>query len=594
MRRLSLFYVSGCFVLAAALALGQWRFHLFERLFTPEDYYFVTAREGQFFLRGEPFRFVGANTRLVHGDKQRAAVDTVFARAHDHGVRVVRQWVVGESPGPQTGIHRPVDRYYFQAGPNNWQEESFVHLDLMLARAADHDLKVILTLVNNWSDYGGVPMYLHWAGVNADPLSRAHHDSFYTDPRTQRWVQALAHKLVTRRNSVTGVLYRDDPTIFSWELVNEAEAGLDRLAAMRRWVGQMAAYIKELDPNHLVGSSFSFYERLSLRDHMIETFSLPELDYCDVHIYPAAPHMAALLPDADALLEVVDDLAGIGQVVGKPMLIGEVGFGRGEEWGGLNRTAAFDVLLKHGFAAGLAGVLVWSYSDPGWDDRYEINWQKTEDAGVCSVMAAWGGRFAAAPVRSQPRDGDGQWRVNLREHVLEAEPVPPVVVGNRLLYRIPVRGYDRARWINFGYWDGGKAFGSVYAKDYGHFVYPLSSTVEQRVKAARLRVRLTSDYPPVPQADSLGRTQVTVALNGRELATLAVRPVRYFGTVYDIEIAPSRGALLVTLRPGRNELVFSVKESASQRNGIALLGPALAPEYADEALPILLELELAD
>lgn len=28
-------------------------------------------------------------------------------------------------------------------------------------------------------------------------------------------------KIVNRRNSITGVLYRDDPTIMAWDLANE-------------------------------------------------------------------------------------------------------------------------------------------------------------------------------------------------------------------------------------------------------------------------------------------------------------------------------------------------------------------------------------
>ena len=35
------------------------------------------------------------------------------------------------------------------------------------------------------------------------------------------WVQAHMEAMVSRRNSINGRLYRDDPTIFAWDLMNE-------------------------------------------------------------------------------------------------------------------------------------------------------------------------------------------------------------------------------------------------------------------------------------------------------------------------------------------------------------------------------------
>ena len=36
------------------------------------------------------------------------------------------------------------------------------------------------------------------------------------------WYQNYAHAIVTRRNTITGVLYNQDPAIIGWELANEA------------------------------------------------------------------------------------------------------------------------------------------------------------------------------------------------------------------------------------------------------------------------------------------------------------------------------------------------------------------------------------
>ena len=67
-------------------------------------------------------------------------------------------------------------------------------------------------------------------------------------------------KLLTRVNTFTGVTYKDDPTIFALELANEPQCrdgyevrlGITPGTIVRAWVAEMAAYIRSLDPNHMV------------------------------------------------------------------------------------------------------------------------------------------------------------------------------------------------------------------------------------------------------------------------------------------------------------------------------------------------------
>lgn len=70
---------------------------------------------------------------------------------------------------------------------------------------------------------------------------------------------------MTRKNTITGITYRDDPTIFALELANEprcndgyeVSVGLKPGTIIRAWVAEMAAYIRSLDPNHMVSQSRS-------------------------------------------------------------------------------------------------------------------------------------------------------------------------------------------------------------------------------------------------------------------------------------------------------------------------------------------------
>ena len=98
----------------------------------------------------------------------------------------------------------------FRAGPYGFIEDTYVALDNVLAMARLHGIRVMLTLANNWTDYGGAPMYLQWTSA---PSWGLHHESFYSHPRTREFYRAGLLKLLTRRNTVTGVMYVDDPTI---------------------------------------------------------------------------------------------------------------------------------------------------------------------------------------------------------------------------------------------------------------------------------------------------------------------------------------------------------------------------------------------
>ena len=210
--------------------------------------------------------------------------------------------------------------------------------------------------------------------------------------------------------------------------------------------------------------------------------------------------------------------------------------------------------------------------DPGPDarDAFEINWRGEEHAEVCTLLAGYGRQFAAA---DEPlgRVGDtlgDALRVEIPAQRYERDVVLPNVEGDWSLYRIPPQAYTRAWWINYGYWRPERGFASVYAKDHGFFEYAFAAD-SAAVLAARLKVRLSTDFPPIPGADSLGRSEVRVLLNGAVLGTVLVRPRRYYGTVHEIAIERGRDAPLCYLTSGDNILRFEVPKDVPHQNGIA-------------------------
>ena len=66
--------------------------------------------------------------------------------------------------------------------------------------------------------------------------------------------------ILKRNNTVTGVLYKNDPIIFALELANEPRTsdnyeinlGLQPGSIVLAWVYETSAYIKSISPNHMV------------------------------------------------------------------------------------------------------------------------------------------------------------------------------------------------------------------------------------------------------------------------------------------------------------------------------------------------------
>src|SRR5262249_61812105 len=133
-------------------------------------------------------------------------------------------------------------------------------------------------------------------------------------------------KIATRRNSITGVLYRDDPTIFGYELMNEAQSVSLRWSERRAWIAEMSAYLKSLDPDHMIAPGDWGYRSAAERREWLADHALPQIDYCDVHLYPRNDH-DSFVEAPSALREFVDNRAAAALSIKKPLVFGEFGIG---------------------------------------------------------------------------------------------------------------------------------------------------------------------------------------------------------------------------------------------------------------------------
>ena len=253
-----------------------------------------------FEVDGAPLCFVGTNNYYL-AYKPKAMVDDVLEGARAMGVKVVRVWGFIDR-GSLDGTVRSIDGdgtkggFYFQAwdpvqqrvlfndGPNGLQG-----LDYALAKAGQVGLKIVLVLTNNWHEFGGMDQYLAWYGLTS-------HQDFYTAPTVRRaYKDWLAH-LASHVNTVTQRAYRDDPTIFAWELGNEPRGSTGTPShVLTNWASEMSSYLKSIDGNHLVAvgdegfldgkSEHWTYHANNGVDHRALS-ALPSIDYGTFHMYP--------------------------------------------------------------------------------------------------------------------------------------------------------------------------------------------------------------------------------------------------------------------------------------------------------------------
>ena len=356
---------------------------------------FVRQRGGRFFVGNRPFRFVGANVAVMFRDEDRAQMPETLRQAAQAGIKIVRVWAFGEG-GPNDV--KPVADFAdwprnhpFRWAPNQWNEEAFVQLDKVIAEAAKNNLYVQLCLTNWWRDTGGITQYLRWVGINdaADDrypfgINNEKAILFYSNPETRRLYREHLEKLATRRNTITGVLYRDDPTIFGWELMNEAQVITGRWSERRAWFAEMSAYLKSLDPNHLIAPGAWGYRSSPERREWLADHALPTIDYCDVHNYPRDDH-DSFVDSPAALKEFIENRAAAAFSIGKPLVFGEFGMSV-DGHNGAPEVAWYRAFFEGNAAAGVGGAMFWILT-PDANRGYGVTYTTPRDRGLLDEVS---------------------------------------------------------------------------------------------------------------------------------------------------------------------------------------------------------------
>ncbi len=525
---------------------------------------FVRVQGPQFLLGGRPFRFVGANVSIMHGPNERKGYESVLDAAVRDGLSVVRLWALGEIPEPGEPYH-PL--YAFRIGEHGWLEDSFVHLDRVLVAARARGLRVIVVLANRWKDYGGIATYLSWAGMpvaknpRGEPLASAL-AAFYDCARCQEMYRDHLTRVVGRVNSVSQVAYRDDPTIFAWELINEASAVSAREEdSLLRWVRESARFIRSLDPNHLISAGHIGYRTSRERRVWRAVQSLPEVDFADAHVYPEndrrvtnTAHLTRLMDDPIALAELV---------VKKPLVFGEFGFSRRKgRVAYAERVRWMEAFLGHAQKRAARGALVWIYEpadNPRRSHTITINESDLASLKVRAVLRRHAAELARTKDAALPR----AW-TQAEQMPLFSPPVREW--STRVPHRKFVAGpegltldVDPARFALIHFEQAGvyqeHALETVWGAGEGFIEYRFVAPKGLLPRAIRVQARISSELPGAGDGqDPRDASDVEISLDGLVLGTVRARPDDGFGEVVSLEFADAAMLRKLFTRSHRHSL----------------------------------------
>jgi mannan endo-1,4-beta-mannosidase len=322
-------------------------------------------REGPKLMLGEnEFRIVGANSYYAAYVDEPVA-RSLFTLASSAQMNVMRIWAFRERTDGSPNFFQSWD-----SGSAEYSDAGLRGLDRAIALAEEHGMRVILTLANNWKDFGGVPAYLRWFGLSS-------HDQFYRDGRCRAAYWLWVQQLLERTNTASGRAYQDDPTILAWELGNEFRCPdvADGREVLLSWIWEMATLLKANAPHHLIAVGDEGYFNRSKAgkntffngSHGVDfeaILGIGPIDFGTYHLYGDWAKDGNLVQFGEMWIREHIEAA---KRAGKPVLLEE--YGAGLDKLVQPRADIYAAWLQEVEQAGALGDLVWMLGLPKGPDQ---------------------------------------------------------------------------------------------------------------------------------------------------------------------------------------------------------------------------------
>ncbi|KAF9522700.1 glycoside hydrolase superfamily [Crepidotus variabilis] len=333
---------------------------------------FVGVQGTQFVVDGVRFPVVGENAYWVGltglgADQMKEA----FADIAATGATVVRTWGFSDiTTSNSSGVY--YQSWSGQFSTANRGEDGMGNFDKVVAAAKANGLRLIVPLSNNWSDYGGMDVYVKQIANSTN------HDLFYSDPDIKNAFKYYAHAFMGR--------YITEPTIMAWELANEPRckgssgmtSGNCNPAMIADWAREVAAFIKSIDPYHLIGiGDEGFFNHPGASTYPYQgtegidfdaNLQISSIDFGTFHLYPSSWGQSG--NELDWGNKWIEDHAASMRKANKPVILEEFGVTS-------DQLTIYSAWLKQVISTGITGDLIWQSGSrlPGWtspDDGYTV------------------------------------------------------------------------------------------------------------------------------------------------------------------------------------------------------------------------------
>jgi len=376
---------------------------------------FVTVDGLKFKLGGEQFVFQGFNAYQLPegagdwGPVGKLMVKDIFKQAKENGLTVLRTFAFAGR----------LKQNALMTGPGEYNEKMLEAIDFVLDEAAKQDIRVVLVLESYWNTAfdkdkthaNGIHKYLQW--IKASKNETLEVNDFYTNADCKRMYKDHVKFMLNRKNSINGRIYKEDPAILSYNIMNEPrceECG----KVLQSWIDEMAAYIRSIDKNHMitVGEDGFYSSEFSNENYMkmnpgewannqgqdfIANHKGKDISYAAIHIWPDDWNHREVRFQHDWILQHIFDAEN---KLKKPFVIEEFGKTReaGESFDRRNRfleTAFMDAetnVLKGGAVAGTS-FWNWYGRGDGRGDGYAIF---SEDSSTFEVINKYSDRLKQA------------------------------------------------------------------------------------------------------------------------------------------------------------------------------------------------------